>query len=153
MGGGRRGENTEHETRNMKRVAMKIVGHGVDLVEVGRIGRMRGEHGSHFLDRVFTRAEQAYCLSHQRAGGADVRFAGRFAVKEAILKVLGTGWRGQNAWTDLEMWNAATGKPEVTLTGESKRIAEGLGIVEWHVSISHTETHAVGSAIGCGGGS
>jgi holo-[acyl-carrier protein] synthase len=130
---------------------MKIVGHGVDLVEVGRLARMRAEHGAHFLDRVFTQAEQEYCLAHKRAGGADVRFAGRFALKEAILKVLGTGWRGQIAWTDMEIVNAASGKPGVILSGECQRLAAALGITKWHVSISHTDTHAVGSAIGCAG--
>jgi holo-[acyl-carrier protein] synthase len=129
---------------------MGIVRQGVDIVELWRIGRKRAEHGGHVLDRVFTAGEQEYCLSHKRPGGADVRFAGRFAVKEAILKVLGTGWRGQIAWTDMEVLNAASGKPGVRLSGECARVAESLGSVEWHVSISHTETHAMGSAIGVG---
>jgi holo-[acyl-carrier protein] synthase len=134
---------------------MTIIAHGIDLTEVGRIAKMHADHGQHFLDRCFTAAEQEYCLSHKirvRAGaasGADIRFAGRFACKEAILKVLGTGWRGQIAWTDMEILNTPAGKPTLTLSGESKRIAEGLGITVWHLSISHTETHAIGSAIGC----
>ncbi len=124
---------------------MAIVGHGVDLVEVERIARMHADHGPHFLDRCFTAAEQAYCLGHKR--GAD-HLAGRFAVKEAILKVLGTGWRGQIAWTDMEILNDAAGKPCLRLTGECARIAAGLGIGRWHVSISHTGGYAMGSAIG-----
>jgi holo-[acyl-carrier protein] synthase len=136
---------------------MGIIGHGIDLAEVNRIARLRAEHGERFLDRCFTAAEQAYCLAHTAVarggdGGsaADVRFAGRFAVKEAILKVLGTGWRGQIAWTDMEITNTASGKPVVALSGECAKIAAGLGITRWHVSISHTDTHAMGSAIGEG---
>jgi holo-[acyl-carrier protein] synthase len=124
---------------------MTIVGHGIDLAEVARIARMRADHGAHFLDRCYTAAEQAYCLGHR---DSDQRFAGRFAAKEAILKVLGTGWRGQIAWTDMEIVNDAAGKPGVRLCEECARIAEGLGIVRWHVSITHAGGLAVASAIG-----
>ena len=124
---------------------MSIIGHGIDLVEVERIGKMRADHGPHFLDRCFTPAEQAYCLSYKLA---DEHFAGRFAAKEAVLKVLGTGWRGQIAWTDMEILNDGAGKPELKLTAECLRIATALGIARWHLSISHTRTHATASAIG-----
>ncbi|HVT82844.1 MAG TPA: holo-ACP synthase [Phycisphaerae bacterium] len=124
---------------------MPIVGHGVDIVEVARIARMHTDHAHHFLDRCFTPAEQAYCLAYKNA---SQRLAGRFAVKEAILKVLGTGWRGQIAWTDMEILNDAAGKPVLRLDGETARIAARLGITRWHVSISHTENHAIASAIG-----
>jgi holo-[acyl-carrier protein] synthase len=126
---------------------MSILGHGIDLVEIARIARMVEDHGGHFLDRCFTPAEQAYCLGPKRA---HEHLAGRFAVKEAILKVLGTGWRGQIAWTDMEILNDNAGKPHVTLTGECARVAKELGIARWHVSITHTATHAMASAIGEG---
>ena len=124
---------------------MPIIGHGIDLVEVARIAQMRADHGPHFLDRCFTPAEQAYCLDHRLA---DIHFAGRFAAKEAILKVLGTGWRGSIAWTDMEILNDCAGKPSLTLAGESARIAANLRITRWHLSISHTNNHAIASAIG-----
>jgi len=124
---------------------MPIIGHGIDLVEVARIARMHADHGTHFLNRCFTPAEQAYCLDHKRPGP---HLAGRFAVKEAILKVLGTGWRGEIAWTDMEILNNKAGKPELTLSGACARIATEQGITRWHVTITHTETHAMASAIG-----
>ena len=74
--------------------------------------------------------------------------AGRFAAKEAVLKVLGTGWRGAIAWTDIEILNETSGKPAVSLSGESQRIAATLAINRWMISISHIETHATASAIG-----
>jgi len=126
---------------------MPIIGHGIDLVEVARIARMHADNGPHFLNRCFTPTEQAYCLDHKRP---DPHLAGRFAAKEAILKVLGTGWRGDIAWTDMEIINNQAGKPELTLSGESARIATELGITRWHVTITHTETHAMASAIGEG---
>ena len=65
--------------------------------------------------------------------------------------MLGTGWRGGIAWTDVEVVREASGQPKVRLTGECQRIAKELGISRWHLSISHIETHATASAIGLRG--
>ena len=125
---------------------MPIVGHGIDIVETARIKALVENHGGHFLERVFTPAEQQYCaLSPKRY---FEHLAGRFAAKEAVLKVLGTGWRGGIAWTDVEVVKERSGQPKIVLTGECLRIARELGIARWHVSISHIETHATASAIG-----
>ena len=123
-----------------------IVGHGIDIVDTARIARMLAEHGERFLDRCFTPAEQTHCGQSEKRHVE--RLAGRFAVKEAILKVLGTGWRGGIQWTDMSVLPDPLGRPVLTLTGEAAVIAGRLGITHWHVSISHIETHAVGSAIG-----
>jgi holo-[acyl-carrier protein] synthase len=128
---------------------MPIVGHGIDIVETARIKRSFDEHGERFLDRVFTPAEQKYCASNKKRYFEHL--AGRFAAKEAVLKVLGTGWRGGIAWTDIEILNEASGQPKVKLSGECLRIAADLGIARWHISISHIETHATASAIGLRG--
>jgi holo-[acyl-carrier protein] synthase len=128
---------------------MPIVGHGIDIVETARIKALVENHGEHFLARVFTPAEQRYCaLSPKRY---YEHLAGRFAAKEAVLKVLGTGWRGGIAWTDVEVVKDPSGQPKIVLTGECARIATAMGISRWHVSISHIETHATASAIGMRG--
>ena len=125
---------------------MPIVGHGIDIVETARIRALVDDHGQHFLDRVFTRAEQHYCSINPKRYYEHL--AGRFAAKEAVLKVLGTGWRGGIAWTDVEVVKETSGQPKIVLSGECERIARGLAISRWHVSISHIETHATASAIG-----
>lgn len=125
---------------------MPIVGHGIDIVETARIQRMAKEHGQKFLDRCFTPAEQQYCSRNEKRHHEHL--AGRFAAKEAILKVLGTGWSGGISWTDIEILPTPSGQPVVTLRGETLAIAQRLGIVRWLVSISHIETHATASAIG-----
>jgi holo-[acyl-carrier protein] synthase len=125
---------------------MAILGHGIDIVETSRIRRLVEQHGQHFLDRCFTRDEQAYCALNEKRYYEHL--AGRFAAKEAVLKVLGTGWRGGIAWTDVEVIRESSGQPKIALTGECQRIANDLGISNWHVSISHIETHATASAIG-----
>lgn len=123
-----------------------IVGHGIDIVDTARIARMLADHGQRFLDRCFTSAEQAHCGQSDKRH--HERLAGRFAVKEAILKVLGTGWRGGIQWTDMEVLPDPLGRPVLRLSGEAADVAAKAEIVHWHVSISHIETHAVGSAIG-----
>jgi holo-[acyl-carrier protein] synthase len=128
---------------------MALLGHGIDIVETERIEQMVQRHGAHFLDRVFTPREQEYC--RRNAKRCSQHLAGRFAAKEAVLKVLGTGWRGKIAWTDIEILPEPSGQPKLTLSGECRTIAEQLGITEWHVSISHIDTHATASAIGVRG--
>lgn len=128
---------------------MSIVGHGIDIVETARVRKLVEEHGQHFLDRCFTPAEQAYCASNKKRHFEHL--SGRFAAKEAVLKVLGTGWRKGIAWTDIEVLNTPAGQPRVTLSGECARIAGELGIRRWMISISHIETHATASAIGMHG--
>ncbi len=123
---------------------MEIVAHGIDLVDCPRIEEMVQRHGNRFVERVFTAAERAYA----RVNKNEIeKLAGRFAAKEAILKLMGTGWRGKIAWTDIEVINNAAGQPEVTLSGEVKKIADGLGIKHISVSITHTANFAIASAV------
>jgi holo-[acyl-carrier protein] synthase len=128
---------------------MPIVGHGIDIVETDRIRKLHAEHGQRFLDRCFTPSEQAYCARNPKRYFEHL--SGRFAAKEAILKVLGTGWRGGIAWTDMEILPEPSGQPRLVLSGECLRIAKNQGIARWHISISHIETHATASAIGLRG--
>ncbi len=123
-----------------------IVGHGIDIVETARIKKLVADHGDHFLNRVFTQDEQDYCARGKARYYEHL--AGRFAAKEAVLKVLGTGWRGGIAWTDIEVIKEPSGQPKIKLSAECARIAKELGIQTWHLSISHIETHATASAIG-----
>ena len=123
---------------------MEIVAHGIDLVDCPRIEQMIERHGERFIRRVFTDAEQAYAEKNKNE---VEKLAGRFAAKEAILKLLGTGWRGKIAWTDIEIINNAAGQPEVTLGGEVRKIADKLGIKHISVSITHTANFAIASAV------
>ncbi len=123
---------------------MEIIAHGIDLVDCPRIEQMLKRHGERFLDRVFTSAERAYADSNKN--GIE-KLAGRFAAKEAVLKLMGTGWRGKIAWTDIEVVNDTAGRPEVRLDGEVKQIADSLGITHISVSITHTANFAIASAV------
>ena len=126
---------------------MKITAHGVDMVACDRLREAIDRHGERFLRRVFTPVEIEYCSNKRRR---IEHLAGRFAAKEAVLKVLGTGWGGGANWIDIEIRNLPSGKPEVLLSGQTRRIADKLGLREVLVSISHIKTHAIASAIGLG---
>jgi holo-[acyl-carrier protein] synthase len=123
---------------------MGIIAHGIDLVDFPRIEDMVKRHGERFLDRVFTVAEQQYANANKN--GIE-KLAGRFAAKEAVMKLVGTGWRGKIAWTDIEVVNTETGQPEVRLSGEVKKIADKLGITQISVSITHAANFAIASAV------
>ncbi len=126
---------------------MRIVGVGVDLVEVARIERSLVEHGDRFLERCFTPGESAYAGDSRRR---SEHLAARFAAKEAALKALGTGWRDGIAWTDVEVTNDPAGRPSLKVEGEAARIAATLGVRSWWVSLSHTPSHAVATVIAVG---
>jgi len=124
---------------------MKIIAHGIDLVEFSRIERMVSKHDQRFLDRVFTERERqdAEAAAKKRIE----KLAGRFAAKEAVLKLIGTGWRGKIAWTDIEVVNNELGEPKVRISGEVERIADDKGIEDITLSITHTGNFAMASAV------
>jgi len=124
---------------------VNIVGLGVDLIENRRIADVMQRHPDRFMERVLTEAERTYV---GRMRDPLPHIAGRFAAKEAVLKVLGTGWRGGIAWTDVEIVNDASGQPAVRLSGECERVARRRAILRILVSISHTPQYATATAIG-----
>jgi holo-[acyl-carrier protein] synthase len=123
---------------------MKILAHGIDLVDFPRIKKMVKTHRDRFLDRVFTDSEQKYADENKNR---IEKLAGRFAAKEAVLKLLGTGWRGKIKWTDIEVVNNSYGQPKVKLYGQVKKIADKMKIKQISISITHTANFAIASAV------
>ncbi len=126
-----------------------IIGVGVDIVDVDRVRRAVERHGERFLRRVYSSEEVKYCRESRHS---DQRFATRFAAKEAVLKALGIGWQGGTSFTDIEVSRDARGAPSVTLYGQSRKISRDLGVCRIHISLSHTETHAMAYAVAEGSG-
>ncbi len=118
--------------------------HGIDLVDFSRIESMIERHGDRFLHRVFTQREQAEADSVKNR---IEKLAGRFATKEAVMKLIGTGWRGGIAWTDIEVTNGPMGDPRVTVSGEVRRLADQAGIGDIALSITHTAQFAIASVV------
>ncbi|HEY3244545.1 MAG TPA: holo-ACP synthase [Phycisphaerae bacterium] len=124
---------------------MQLIAHGIDLVECERIAVLLARHGERFRRRVLTPIEREQAA---RFANPVPHISGRFAAKEAILKVLGTGWRGKISWTDMEITNDRAGAPLVRLSGEAARVAAQRGIGQILLSITHTENYAAASALG-----
>lgn len=129
---------------------MNVVSHGIDLVDCERIRRLLETHGDRFLERVFTPAERAYCFESRTP---HIRLSGRFAAKEAVMKALGTGWRGGVEWTDIETLPDAYGKPIARVSGTTAAIAREQGIGQFLVSISHAGQYATASVVATSPGS
>jgi holo-[acyl-carrier protein] synthase len=126
---------------------MRIVGHGIDIIEVERIAHSIRDHGDRFLERVFTANELLYAGKAKRR---DEHLAARFAAKEAVMKALGTGWGNGVAWTQVEVVLLPSGQPTLALSGRAAQIARDLGITDWSLSLTHTKTTAAASAIATG---
>jgi holo-[acyl-carrier protein] synthase len=113
---------------------------GVDIIEVDRVRKVYEHHGERFLQRVFTELEIRQCR------GKVTRLAGRFAVKEAISKALGTGLHGV-AWREMEVVQLRSGRPSVRLYGNAKKRAEMLGLTAFDVSIADLQTFSIAIAV------
>ena len=124
---------------------MAIVGLGLDLVEIERVRALIERRGERALERLFTEGERAYC--ERRGPGRFASYAGRFAVKEATMKLLGTGWARGVRWIDLEVVRASGRAPELVLHGASARIATSKGIARIHVTITHDAGIAAAVAV------
>ena len=111
-----------------------IVGVGLDLADVARLGALRRRWGERLLRRVYTDAELEACLGR---GDADDALAARFAAKEAAMKALGTGWSGGVTWRDVEVVSRRGTAPTLRLTGEAAALAARLGVQGVHLSLSH----------------
>lgn len=122
---------------------MRILGLGVDLAEIERIGAVLVKY-PRFAERCFTEHERDYAFRFARP---ERRLAARFAGKEAVMKSLGTGWR-RIRWQDIEITGG--GKPTVNMSGTAARRAEMLGVTEVLVTITHTDTSALVMAVSVG---
>lgn len=113
---------------------------GVDFIEIDRVAGVLERYGGRFLRRVFTPGEIAYCR------GRAPNLAARFAAKEAVMKSLGTGFRGVG-WRDVEVVRAPSGAPSPRLHGRALRRAERLGVTEIAISLSHSRGFAIVVAV------
>jgi holo-[acyl-carrier protein] synthase len=121
-----------------------LVGHGIDIVEIDDFHRLMREPARSFLNRHFTDAE----LADSGNGITQTeKLAGRFALKEAVMKALGVGWGDGIAFTDVEVVTMPSGAPTVTLRRKIKQLQHERLISGWLVSVSHTRRLAIASAI------
>lgn len=114
---------------------------GIDIVKVERIRAAIERFGERFSNRVLTPTERRYVR------GRPETFAGRWAAKEAVSKVLGLGVRGIG-WKDIEVERLPTGQPAIRLHGRAAQRADQLGMGRIALSITHESDYAVAVAFG-----
>ncbi|HEY2507643.1 MAG TPA: holo-ACP synthase [Streptosporangiaceae bacterium] len=102
-----------------------IVGIGVDVAEIARLEQALTRTPG-LASRLFAESERA---------GSSRSLAGCFAAKEAVAKALGAP-RGLR-WTDAIVAHGPDGRPTLDVRGTVAACAARLGVVSWHVSISH----------------
>jgi holo-[acyl-carrier protein] synthase len=123
---------------------MTIVGIGIDAIEIDRIADTFKRYDSRFLDRIYTTGEIEYCT---RQHDPAPSLAGRFAVKEATMKALGTGATQGVRWRDIEVVRRRGGAPILVLHGVAAGIAERLGSSSSLVTITHSRTLAIAQVL------
>lgn len=122
-----------------------VVGVGTDLVDIDRFEAVLLRRPS-LAERLFSPVELAYASGLARPAPT---LAGRFAVKEAVMKALGVGL-GAVDWADISVARLPGGRPELTVGGRAARLAGERGVRSWHVSISHTNTIASAVVVAVG---
>jgi len=110
-----------------------ILGIGIDLCDVERIGRLLEKDRKRFVRRVFLAAEAAYCEARRRPA---IHYAARFAAKEAFMKAVGTGWR--LGWWQVEVVRGPSGRPELALSGRAAEVMQRRGMRRAHLSLTHS---------------
>ena len=122
-----------------------IIGIGTDIINVERIKKIIETRGERFLKLIFTDSERKYCQSKEYPW---INYAGRFAAKESVFKVLKTGWGLGVRWKDVEILKNKNGEPYISLKGKTKLIAAEKGIKNIALSMSHDRKYAMATAIG-----
>lgn len=123
---------------------MTVKGIGVDLVQIARMRRVVERWQTHFLRRVFTDEEIAYC---QKRRDPIPHLAARFAAKEAALKALGIGLRLGVSWREMEVRREPGQAPFLVLSGKSRSIGEALGGRRLLLSLTHDGDYAIAQAM------
>jgi holo-[acyl-carrier protein] synthase len=122
-----------------------ILGCGIDLMRVARFEQEVTRRGDGLVQELFSAAELAWCRRRRRAAEG---YAMAYAAKEAVFKALGTGKVGRMGWHDIEVaWPAGSAQPTLTLAGETAEVAAEMGAAGFHVSLTCTREHAVGSVV------
>jgi holo-[acyl-carrier protein] synthase len=119
-----------------------IFGIGTDIIEIDRVKKAL-QRNPKILNRLFTDYEIAYFNSRNMN---IQHIAGSFSAKEAVVKSLGTGISGFG-WKDVELLRGSAGKPMVKLYNKAKEIAAKNKIGAIFISISHSQSHAMATAV------
>lgn len=122
---------------------MGIIGLGLDIVDLRRIGAIHARRGEPFILRFCRPGEW-----QPRQGAALIEhIGGLFAAKEAVMKAIGSGWGKGVGFRQIEVVRTADGAPSVRLHAAAAARANGLGVAHIHLSITHERSYAAAVAV------
>ncbi len=120
---------------------MDIIGNGVDIIKNRRINSSLKIKG--FLNRIFTKKE----IDQGKKLKNKINFyAKRFAAKEAFVKAIGTGFRSDINFIDIEINNRKNGKPYISLSKKLKNfLKKKFKIKKYkvHLSLSDEKDYSI----------
>jgi holo-[acyl-carrier protein] synthase len=122
---------------------------GLDLTSVKAVSESIRAHGSRYLERVYTPDELRECDTD--SGPDAERLAGRFAAKEATMKVLRPGDGTPLPWTAIEVHRASGGSVEVELSGRAAELASASQVGSLSASITHEQEFAAAVVVATAG--
>ncbi len=108
-----------------------IIGVGIDVVPIARF-ESASVRTRKLIERLFTTDERFTAAGVARTAES---LAARFAAKEAVAKAMGSP--GGMAWHDAEVVVDDTGRPRLLVRGTVAEKARQLGVLSWHLSLSH----------------
>ncbi len=124
---------------------MNIIGNGVDIVENKRINKLIDD--KKFIKRVFTNKEIRFSKNIKNKTNY---YAKRFAAKEAFVKALGTGFRNNINFSDIEVINNKLGKPKINISKKVRDFIKKkfkLDKPKIYVSLSDENKHSIAYVI------
>jgi holo-[acyl-carrier protein] synthase len=126
-----------------------IRGIGTDIVEIARIKEMIRKYGDHFLQKVFTGSEMAWCGSKAMP---HIHYAGRWAAKEAFYKALPASCQKLSGWKSMEVVPTPNNAPVISVCDRPLHSAmKKCRVLVSHLSISHEKTMCVAVVVLEGG--
>jgi holo-[acyl-carrier protein] synthase len=123
---------------------MEIVGIGTQVMDCARVRGLIDQHGENFLNKVYSDREIAFCNGRKQA---TEHFTALWSAKEAVFRSLGTTWKRDTNWTDVEVVCATGEPPQVVVTGPTRELMAVRGVNRVMLSMAHCRTFATATAI------
>ena len=126
---------------------MGILGTGIDIVENYRIKKLLLKKKSNFKNKIFTNNEIIYC---EKKSNITNCYSKRFAAKEAFVKALGTGFRKNINFKDIEVLKNHYGKPYILINKKViNKIKTSFKVKKFNIllSISDETKYSIASVI------
>lgn len=125
-------------------ITERLLGLGMDLVEIDRIEESMEKFGDRFLQRIFHPGEVQYAQTQARPA---THLAARFAAKEAASKAFGTGIGKELPWLGMEISRHSSGEPFLRFHAAGADLAKTRGVLRTFVTLSHTRTHSAATVV------